>query len=490
MGAVHTVHISTVGVIAAAAAFALVGCVYWRTDRRARTPDGATFASWWGLRDLMVKGPTRNRLILGRYRRSLVAAPERAATLIVGPSQLSGKSAGILIPALLELDENPVISTSVSFDVIDATLKHRSKVGTVKVFDVGGKSNLPSNSWSPIADAGTPDAARKTAKLLCRDGWENKEDAKQTFWRRHASSVLAAFLYAARRDGFSMDEVLQWATADPKEAFDSVRHSFGTSTSELQLLADLEAIARGEAAGQREGIYGQVQMVLEPWNRSTVRAATGRKDINADWLLSGANTLYIVGSLEDQREFSGIYGALLVRLLDDALAIAHASPGRRLDPTLILALDEICNVAPLPRIGEYASSVLKSGLNMITVIQDFSQAAQFFGAPVANSILAQHTTRVFCSGIGDPQTAEWVSRACGQRRVFRVTHSQGRSGSGQSQAENLEPLVSVERLRQAREFTALLLDGRHNPVWIRTRPWFARRSPHKKLVPPDVLVKR
>ena len=112
MGAVHTVHISTVGVIAAAAAFALVGWVYWRTDRRARTPDGATFASWWGLRDLMVKGPTRNRLILGRYRRSLVAAPARAATLIVGPSQLSGKSAGILIPALLELDVITLLVTT------------------------------------------------------------------------------------------------------------------------------------------------------------------------------------------------------------------------------------------------------------------------------------------------------------------------------------------------------------------------------------------
>ena len=69
--------------------------------RRERERSGAAhLASRAELASLRVAGPGAGRVILGTHGRALIAAEARASVLVVGPSQ-SGKTSGLVVPALL-----------------------------------------------------------------------------------------------------------------------------------------------------------------------------------------------------------------------------------------------------------------------------------------------------------------------------------------------------------------------------------------------------
>ena len=118
---------------------------------------------------------------------------------------------------------------------------------------------------------------------------------------------------------------------------------------------------------------------LDPWQEPSIAQATAQPDVTADWLLGGANTLYVLGGGQDQRRLASLYGALLMRVIDDALSIAGQQPSRRLERPLLCALDELANVAPIPSLGRYASAGLGPGVLLLSVLQDHSQALEHWG---------------------------------------------------------------------------------------------------------------
>src|SRR6516165_407614 len=70
--------------------------------RRERAGSGAArYASRADLAPLRVARPGAGRVILGTHGRALIAAEARASVLLVGPSQ-SGKTSGLVVPAVLE----------------------------------------------------------------------------------------------------------------------------------------------------------------------------------------------------------------------------------------------------------------------------------------------------------------------------------------------------------------------------------------------------
>src|SRR5207248_3320912 len=78
-----------------------------RTSGRRRAK-GATWASARQLGALTVRRRS-GRLVLGRGHRRLVAAESRHSVLVLGPTQ-SGKTTGLVVPAILEW-QGPVVAT-------------------------------------------------------------------------------------------------------------------------------------------------------------------------------------------------------------------------------------------------------------------------------------------------------------------------------------------------------------------------------------------
>ncbi|MFX7140136.1 type IV secretory system conjugative DNA transfer family protein, partial [Acinetobacter baumannii] len=83
------------------------------------------------------------QLALGRSRGRLLHAEQRHALVAFGPP-LSGKSAGLAIPALLEW-EGPAVASSIKTDLLTATARRRAALGEVLIFDPFALSGLPSH---------------------------------------------------------------------------------------------------------------------------------------------------------------------------------------------------------------------------------------------------------------------------------------------------------------------------------------------------------
>jgi type IV secretion system protein VirD4 len=235
-------------------------------------------------------------------------------------------------------------------------------------------------------------------------------------------------------------------------------------------------------------VLGTLSTALDAWQEPTVAQATTLADITPQWLCEGSNTLYIVAPASQQRRLQNLFGGLLVHMIDGALGTAQQTPTGRLSPPLLCALDEICNAAPLPTLGEYASSGAGQGVLLLSVIQDYSQAIDTWGRERAATILSNHRAKLFWSGIADPATFEYVDQLLGREERDRQSRTrQAHGGTSTTHAPELRPLAPPHRLRQAKFGTALLVYGQLPPVWTEQRLFFEDRK-LRKLVPDEVLA--
>ena len=117
--------------------------------RRRRRERGARWASLWQLRRLLVLGPRRGRIILGRRDRisdrllgRLYLAVEQCHSVLAFGPPGSFKTHGLVIPAILEWQGN-LVTTSIKPDVLRATCAHRASLGAVWVYDPLGLAGCP-----------------------------------------------------------------------------------------------------------------------------------------------------------------------------------------------------------------------------------------------------------------------------------------------------------------------------------------------------------
>jgi type IV secretion system protein VirD4 len=141
-------------------------------------------------------------------------------------------------------------------------------------------------------------------------------------------------------------------------------------------------------------------------------------------------------------------------------------------------LDEAANIAPLPNLDEIASSGPGQGVQLLTILQNISQASDRWGKDRAETIIANHRARLFCSGIGDRATLDYVRQTLGDEEIDRIsTHRQSPLATGsRTYSSEFRAIAAPHRVRQADTNTALLIYGRLQPAWVNLRPWYANRE--------------
>jgi type IV secretion system protein VirD4 len=201
-------------VIVAAVALALMAWRVWR--RLGQGGSGqlgvsaeAGFARRRDLGRLGVRRPVEGRLTLGIGSGRLLAAEQQASLAVVGPTGC-GKTAGFAIPALLEW-RGPVIATSVKADLLEATIQHRARRGTVWVYDPTGSSGHPRSSWSPLDACKTWAGALRVAAWLTEAAQPRLDSVTDgDYWYSQARKGLAPYLHAAARVEAPMADLVRW----------------------------------------------------------------------------------------------------------------------------------------------------------------------------------------------------------------------------------------------------------------------------------------
>lgn len=439
-------------------------------------PEAARWANRRNLKGLLVHHPEPGRLTLGSFGHSLVAAEPHHSVLVAGPTQ-AGKTAGLVVPAILEW-QGPVIATSVKSDLVDSTIVRRRQLGQVFVFDPTEATSHSRVCASPLRSCGSWQQARQVAHWLTDSSRAGAGAGLQdaNFWYGQAEKLIAPMLYSARRQGAAIDQVVRWLDGGP-----AVQGEVEVGLVDEPRAEDAWRACQRREEKQLSSIYATAELILACFADPKVARNSERDEYNPAALLDGGmNTLYLVAPLHEQERLAPLFATMVQEVVRVATEIAVASSaaanGRTpIDPPLLLALDELANIAPLPDLDKIASTGAANGIQLLSAVQDLAQLRERFGPDRAQTIVNNHRARVFASGIGDPQTLDYIQRVTGASQYTQHSETVGDKSGSRTEGVVYRELAPANVVREQRPGQAMLIYGSRRPARIRLRPWYKQK---------------
>jgi type IV secretion system protein VirD4 len=442
--------------------------------RRERRAKGARWASLWQLRRLVVPGPRRGRIVLGRRDRwrdlllskVLLAVEQCHSVLCFGPPG-SYKTHALVIPAILEWS-GPLVATSIKPDVLRATLAHRASLGEVWVYDPLDLSGVPGAQWTPLAYCGTYAKAKRIGRMLADAAdVQGHQPDDANYWQLLGAKLLACVLYAAAGTGRTMAEVARWIDI---QDFDEVATCLGELGDQQALDAWAACISRPD--NTRGSVFGTAETLLDVFGDPTVAESAEGCDLDLDALLTGPdNSLYLYAPASEQERLRPLFELLVSVVIARAEELAAAQPDGMLSPRLFVCLDEAGNCAAIKKLPQLATTGRGQGIQLLTVWHDEAQLAYRYGRRAA-TVLNGHRAKLFLSGQADPASLELASKLVGDQAQIQTSQTSGDGRNSETVSVGWRRLVPVEAVRQLKPKRAVLIYGHLPPVRIRLRPWF------------------
>jgi type IV secretory pathway TraG/TraD family ATPase VirD4 len=451
------------------------------------TPTEATAAA--GRRSLVRRGvvvrpstgrrpdPEQVGYRLGRVRgRDLWCSVEDSA-LLVGPPRM-GKGVHVVIPWVLDAP-GPVVATSTRPDTLAVTMRARGRRGPVAIFDPQRLADLPGGMrWSPVRGCETPRTALVRARGLAAGAGFGRTVSDSDFWAGQTETALRCLLHAAALDGRRAVDLYRWSL-NPVLAEDAVttlnRHPRAASGWADALEAAIHADPRTRDSVWL-GVRQSLAALADPDVLAAVDPAPG-EEFDPAAFLRDSGTLYLLASAVTSGSCAPLVAAFVEDITETARGLAARSPGARLDPPLLLALDEIANLTPLPSLPQLMAEGGGSGITTLAVLQSLAQARNRWGEHAADAIWDAATVKLVLGGLAKYRDLDDVARLLGEIDELTETRSRGRAGErSTSTSVRMVPVMPPSVLRTLPFGTGVLLLRHTRPVVIDLGAWTARRD--------------
>ena len=421
--------------------------------------------------------PEEVGLRVGRVRgRELWCSVEDSA-LLVGPPRM-GKGLHVVIPWVLDAP-GPVLATSTRPDTLAVTMRARARRGPVAIFDPQRLAGLPGGlRWSPVRGCETPRTALVRARGLAAGAGFGRTVSDSDFWAGQTETALRCLLHAAALDGRRAVDLYRWSL-NPVLAEDAVttlnRHPSAASGWADALEAAIHADPRTRDSVWL-GVRQSLAALADPDVLAAVDPAPG-EEFNPAAFLHESGTLYLLASAVSSGSCAPLVAAFVEDITETARSVAARSPGARLDPPLLLALDEIANLTPLPSLPQLMAEGGGSGITTLAVLQSLAQARNRWGEHAADAIWDAATVKLVLGGLAKYRDLDDVSRLVGEIDELTETRSQGRAGErSTSTSVRMVPVMPPSVLRTLPFGTGVLLLRHTRPVVIDLDPWTVRRD--------------
>jgi type IV secretion system protein VirD4 len=417
--------------------------------------------------------------LLGRSRGQDVWASVEDSILLLGPPR-SGKGLHLVINSILDAP-GAAITTATRPDTIAATLTERQRRGPVAVFDPQRLAEgLPAGlRWSPVRGCDDPLTAMiRATGLASATGLSTGGVESGGFWEGKTRTALQALLHAAALDNRGPGELFTW-TLSPSAAADGVAILSSDTRAAPGWADSLESMIHSDPR-TRDSIWMGVSLALsclaDPRVLDAVSPRPGEHFDPAEFL-TGNGTLYLLATGAGAGASWSLVAALIEDLVETARHLAAASPGARLDPPLLLALDEIGNLSPLPSLPTLMAEGGGTGITTMPVLQSLSQARQKWGDHAANAIWDASIVKIILGGASSARDLQDLSALIGERDERTDTISVGDYGSRSLQRSTRRvPVMPPEAIRTLPFGTALVLLRSAPPLVTDLRPWTEREQ--------------
>ncbi|MBD7958616.1 type IV secretory system conjugative DNA transfer family protein [Microbacterium sp. Sa4CUA7] len=415
--------------------------------------------------------------LVGVARGAKVWTSVEDSILVIGPPR-SGKGAHIVINAILDAP-GAVVTTSTRPDNLTTTIRSRMRRGPVAVFDPQHLApGVPAGlRWSPVRGCEVPLTAMiRAAGLAAGTGLSGVGVENGGFWEGKTRTALQALLHAAALDGRSPGELFRW-TLDPATAKDAVAILTNNPAAATGWAESLDAMIDADPR-TRDSIWQGVSLALAALADPRVLDAVSPSDdeqFDPETFLRRNGTLYLLATGAGAGASSSLVAALVEDLVETARRVAARSPGARLDPPLLLALDEIGNLAPLPSLPVLMAEGGGTGITTMPVLQSLAQARQRWGDNAATAIWDASIAKIVLGGASGSRDLQDLSTLIGDRDEVTDSITVGERGLRSSQRSTRRvPIMPPDVIRTLPYGTALLMLRAAPPIVTRMREWGSR----------------
>jgi type IV secretory pathway TraG/TraD family ATPase VirD4 len=402
--------------------------------------------------------PAEHSVFLGRaHWRHGLRVPLEEHVLVMAPPR-TYKTA-FLADVILRYP-GPVIATTTKADVYALTAAVRARRGPVHVFNPQYIGRVPSTfCWSPVEGCEDPaTAVRRADAFAFAVSQKGVEDG--TFWSAKASDYLRGYFHAAALAGYDMRAVAAWVSGADPQVPERILVMAGARQWALTL-AELRSEAQKTTATVRMVMSRALAFMADPALAASVLPAPGGGfDIPA--FLDRAGTVYMIAeAATEDAPVAPLFAAMATEIHHTAALTGQASASGRLDPPLLMGLDEVTQICPVP-LPAWLSDSGGKGIQVLAVVHGEAQLAGRWDDHGRQVVLDTSSVKVFLPGITDTTTLEAASTLCGQAS-WKIR--------GQDHPER-EDVATPDMIRQLPAGFALVIRGDCAPVIARLpRAW-------------------
>ena len=418
-------------------------------------------------------GITLGRLLPGGGK--LFATWEDVILAVFAPR--SGKTTGLAIPALLA-GPGPVLACSNKSDLYLATAQLRAeKTGErVWVFDAQHIVHTEQTWWwNPLGGVMTMDDAVRLAGSFIM---AVAKDDDREIWGPAAAELLSNLFLAANIGRRTLVDVYQWlfdeTNSEPVKVLRAEGH-LATAAS-LKGLQGLPPETRGSVYfTARAGMSSLRDRNITRW----ITPQPGLDEFRPDQFLASNQTLYLMS----KNVKGGTSAAAIISALTNEVRVAAERRGERLggrlDPPLVLVLDEVANICRIPDLPEQYSHLGSRSVVPIAILQSYAQGERVWGKAGMRELWGAATIKLIGSGADDQSFAEEISRLVGEHDVdvLSYTHQRGSSRTGSSSGSSSvstrkERIITAAQIRAMPKTQAILLATGQKAAMIGLSRWF------------------
>jgi type IV secretion system protein VirD4 len=306
----------------------------------------------------------------------------------------------------------PVIAATTTMDVYALTSAVRAWIGPVRVLNPQHIGGVPSSfCWSPVAGCEDPATAIRRADAFAFAGSQNGAPGGSS-WSAKASEYLRGYFHAAALAGYDLRAVAAWiSAADPGVPERILAHAGAHHWAVT--LSELRSGAHETTATVRMVMSRALAFMADPASAACVLPAPGEGlDISA--FLHDAGTLYLIAeAVSEEAPVASLFAAVASEIRYAAAQVGQASAAGRLDPPLLVSLDESTQICPVP-LPTWLSDSAGKGVQICAIVPGEAQLAGRWGDHGRQAVLDTSSVKVFLSGITDTATLEAASTLCGQ----------------------------------------------------------------------------
>lgn len=303
--------------------------------------------------------------------------------------------------------------------------------------------------------------------------------ARDDFFRASALQLVTALLADVCLSGHTQkqDQHLRQVRANLAEPEPKLRQRLQAihDRSESEFVKENVAPFIAMTPETFSGVYANAVKETHWLSYPNYAALVSGNSFTTDELADGNVDIFINLDLKALETHPGLARVIIGALMNALYNRSGQTNGR----TLFL-LDEVARLGYLRILETARDAGRKYGITLLLLFQSIGQMREAYGGRDATSKWFESASWVSFAAINDPETADYISRRCGDTtvEVDQLSRSSQMSGSSQTRSKHLSrrPLILPHEVLQMRTDEQIIFTAGNRPIRCGRAIWFRRKD--------------